>query len=209
MGVYALDQALLLAEQSGLDLVEVAPTAVPPVCRIMDFGKFKYQNKKRARDAKKNQTVIRIKEMKVRPKIDPHDFEMKAKQGRKFLMAGDKLKINLVFRGREIALREMGMELVARITRYVEDIASVESAPRQEGRIITVLLSPKAAGVRQAVRKAEEKSAKSAAVSSEEQIQSASALGRTEHADENENQQERSQAIPPETQRQDQANAIL
>jgi len=177
----------------------------------MDFGKFKYQNKKRARDAKKNQTVIRIKEMKVRPKIDPHDFEMKAKQGRKFLMAGDKLKINLVFRGREIALREMGMELVARITRYVEDIASVESAPRQEGRIITVLLSPKAAGVRQAVRKAEEKSAKSAAVSSEEQTQNAlaSGAGRTEHADKNENQQERRQAIPPETQRQDQANAIL
>lgn len=131
------------AKERGLDLVEVAPNASPPVCRIMDLGKFKYQQKKKAQIAKKKQHVIQVKEVRMRPKIEEHDYQVKLKHLRRFLEEGNKAKINVRFRGRELAFINAGREVLNRIIKDLSDIAVVESLPNMEGRNMVMVLAPK------------------------------------------------------------------
>ncbi len=134
--------ALRLAQEADLDLVEVAPTARPPVCKLMDYGKFKYENAQKAREARRNQTNVIIKEMKLRPKIDAHDYETKKGHVVRFLRAGDKVKITIMFRGREQHRPELGFRLLQRLAEDVTDLGFVESAPKQDGRNMTMVLGP-------------------------------------------------------------------
>ncbi len=136
-------QALESARNRGLDLVEVSPGADPPVCRIMDYGKFKYQQKKRAQEAKKKQTFIQVKEVKLRPKTEEHDLKVKIKHVLRFLDAGNKAKISVVFRGRELAHTHLGRELLMKVLEEVGDVGVVEKTPGMEGRTMTMILSPK------------------------------------------------------------------
>jgi translation initiation factor IF-3 len=144
VGVLPVREALVLAQSKGLDLVEVSPTARPPVCRIMDYGKFKYEQNLRARKAKKKQHHTHLKEIKMRPKIDDHDYDFKLRHARDFLGDRDKVKFTITFRGREIAHTEIGHELMKRIMAELQDVAIVETPPRQEGRSITAVVMPKA-----------------------------------------------------------------
>ncbi len=144
VGVLAVREALALAQSKGLDLVEVSPTARPPVCRIMDYGKFKYEQNLRARKAKKKQHHTHLKEIKMRPKIDDHDYGFKMRHAREFLGERDKVKFTITFRGREMAHTEIGHELMKRILTELTDVAIVESPPRQEGRSINAVVMPKA-----------------------------------------------------------------
>ena len=134
--------ALRLAQEADLDLVEVAPTARPPVCKLMDYGKFKYENAQKAREARRNQTNVIIKEMKLRPKIDAHDYETKKGHVVRFLRAGDKVKITIMFRGREQHRPELGFRLLQRLAEDVTDLGFVESSPKQDGRNMTMVLGP-------------------------------------------------------------------
>lgn len=142
LGVMTTREALEAAESSGLDLVEVAATATPPVCRIMDYGRFKYQTSKKAKDAKKKQSIIHIKEVKLRGKTEEHDFQFKVRNARRFLEDGDKVKISIVFRGREITHTELGMSMLKRVQEELKDVATIESPPRLEGRSMSMLVSP-------------------------------------------------------------------
>ena len=142
-GVIPTRQALALAEEAGLDLVELSPDAKPPVCKILDYGKFKYQEQKKASEARKKQKVIEIKEIKMRPMIDDHDYDVKMKAIRRFFDEGDKVKITLRFRGREMAHQELGQKLLDRVKGDTGEIAKVESEPRFEGRQIVMVLAPK------------------------------------------------------------------
>ena len=143
VGILAVKEAIRLAEEQGLDLVEVAPGASPPVCRVMNYGKYKYQQNKRSQEAKKNQTVIHVKEVKVRPRTEEHDYQFKLRHILRFLEEGNKVKVSLLFRGREIAHPEFGREMLARIQESVKEKAVVEQTPRMEGRIMVMILSPK------------------------------------------------------------------
>lgn len=143
LGILPIEEALEKAQGLELDLVEVAPKADPPVCKIMDYGKFRYQQQKRAHEAKKKQTVIQVKEIKIRPKIDDHDYQFKLQHVRRFLNGGDKAKISVFFRGREIVHRDLGRKLLDRFVEDTEDIADVESTPRMEGRSMTLMLTAK------------------------------------------------------------------
>jgi translation initiation factor IF-3 len=143
LGVVRPHQALMLAEEAGLDLVEISPTAVPPVCKIMDFGKFKYEQQKREAEARKKQKIIEIKEIKFRPGTDTHDYEVKMRSVHRFLQGGDKVKITLRFRGREMAHQQLGMELLNRVAADVAQIGKVESMPRLEGRQMVMMIAPK------------------------------------------------------------------
>ncbi len=134
--------ALRLAQEADLDLVEVAPMARPPVCKLMDYGKFKYENAQKAREARRNQTNVIIKEMKLRPKIDAHDYETKKGHVVRFLKAGDKVKITIMFRGREQHRPELGFRLLQRLAEDVTDLGFVESAPKQDGRNMIMVLGP-------------------------------------------------------------------
>lgn len=136
------DQALKLAGEADLDLVEVAPTARPPVCKLMDYGKFKYENAQKAREARRNQTNVVIKEMKLRPKIDAHDYDTKKGHVVRFLEAGDKVKITIMFRGREQHRPELGFRLLQRLADDVEELGFVESRPKQDGRNMVMVLGP-------------------------------------------------------------------
>ncbi|GAA5153473.1 translation initiation factor IF-3 [Nocardioides marinquilinus] len=136
------DQALKLAQEADLDLVEVAPTARPPVCKLMDYGKFKYENAQKAREARRNQTNVVIKEMKLRPKIDAHDYETKKGHVVRFLKAGDKVKITIMFRGREQHRPELGFRLLQRLAGDVDELGFVESNPKQDGRNMVMVLGP-------------------------------------------------------------------
>lgn len=138
-----LKKALELAAQDELDLVEVAPNAAPPVCKIMDYGKFKYQQSKRSQEAKKKQTVIQVKEVKIRPKTDEHDLLTKIKHIRRFLSQKDKAKITILFRGREIAYADQGMKVLERIQEDLKDEVIVEQAPKMEGRNLVMVVAPK------------------------------------------------------------------
>jgi translation initiation factor IF-3 len=138
-----LEAALAAAEAAGLDLVEVAPLARPPVVRIMDFGKFKFEQAKMARQARKKQHVIQLKEVKFRPGIDEHDFETKVRHARRFLEEGNKVKVSLMFRGRQITHPELGQQVVARVAEAVADLAKVETAAKLEGKQLTMILTPK------------------------------------------------------------------
>ncbi len=137
-------QALTIARQKGLDLVEISATAVPPVCRIMDFGKYQYQEQKRTREARKNQKVIEVKEIKFRPKVDEHDYQFKKKHIERFLADGDKVKATIFFRGREMAHPEIGRRILERLIGELADVAIAESSPRQEGNQMHTILSQKA-----------------------------------------------------------------
>jgi translation initiation factor IF-3 len=143
LGVMAISDALRMAREMELDLVEVAPTSRPPVCRVMDFGKYKYEQAKRDQKAKRRQHVTVVKEVKLRPKIEEHDFNFKMRHARDFLMARDKVKVLVLFRGREISHPELGHELLAGVVQTLQDIAVVEQHPSQEGRMLVMMLAPK------------------------------------------------------------------
>ena len=143
VGVLPVREALTLAQSKGLDLVEVSPTARPPVCRIMDYGKFKYEQNRRARKAKKKQHQMQLKEIKMRPKIEEHDYSFKVEHARQFLEARDKVKLTVTFRGREIAHQEIGHRLIQKVIAALADVSTVESPPRSEGRTLTSVLMPK------------------------------------------------------------------
>ncbi len=138
-----IDEALKLAGERELDLVEVAPTARPPVVKIMDYGKYKFEQQKAARAAKKKQHVIHLKEVKYRPGIDEHDFEFKTRHARKFLEEGNKVKLTMMFRGRQVTHSELGRDVLYRVFEEVNDIAKVETEPKLEGRNMTMVLAPK------------------------------------------------------------------
>lgn len=144
LGILSLQEALTLAESQQLDLVEVSPTAVPPVCRIMDFGKYKYQQSKKQQEAKKKQVQVQLKEVKLRPKTDEHDLQFKIKHVRRFLEEGNKAKITLVFRGREITHMELGQNALERVANDLQDIALIEVRPKMEGRSMFMIVAPKA-----------------------------------------------------------------
>ena len=143
VGVVTRTDALERATQAGLDLVEISPDAQPPVCKILDFGKFKYQEQKKAAEARKRQKVVEVKEIKLRPNIDDHDYDVKMKAIKRFFEEGDKVKVTLRFRGREMAHQSLGMEVLKRVRVDLEAIAKVESEPRFEGRQMVMVLAPK------------------------------------------------------------------
>ena len=143
LGIMQLEEALRLAQGKSLDLVNVAPQAKPPVCRIMDFGKYKYEQSKRDKLARKKQHSITIKEVKMRPKIEGHDFMVKARNCIRFLEDGDKVKVSIMFRGREITHPELGKKLCLQMAKNLEDICTVEREPRIEGRNMVMILAPK------------------------------------------------------------------
>jgi translation initiation factor IF-3 len=141
-GVKPLPEALSMAREQGFDLVEVAANADPPVCRLMDFGKFKYEQDQRRKESRKRATNVVIKEMKFRPKIDGHDFETKMQHVERFLGEGSKVKLTIMFRGREMAHPEIGRKILERVAEMVTEFATIESAPRQDGRNMTMVLNP-------------------------------------------------------------------
>lgn len=143
LGVMAVRDALRLAAERGLDLVEVAPLARPPVCRIMDFGKFKYEQSKRDREARKKQTVIDLKEIKMRPTIEAHDFEVRFRNAEKFLKEGDKIKVTIMFRGRQVTHPELGKAVIDKLADRLKDIAVIERAARLEGRNMIMIMAPR------------------------------------------------------------------
>jgi translation initiation factor IF-3 len=143
LGIMEVDQAMRLAEESGLDLVEVAATARPPVVRIMDYGKYKFEMAKQARMAKKKQHIIELKEVKFRPGIDDHDFETKTRHARRFLEEKNKVKVTMMFRGRQVAHPEIGQAVLDRVAQTLADVGKVESAGRLEGKSMTMIMTPK------------------------------------------------------------------
>jgi len=142
IGIVATGDALRMAEEADLDLVEVAPMARPPVCKLMDYGKFKYESAQKARETRRNQTLTIIKEMKLRPKIDPHDYETKKGHVVRFLRAGDKVKITIMFRGREQSRPELGYRLLQRLAEDVQELGYVESSAKQDGRNMIMVMAP-------------------------------------------------------------------
>jgi translation initiation factor IF-3 len=142
VGIVAIGDALRLAQEADLDLVEVAPNERPPVCKLMDYGKFRYEAAQKAREARRNQAHTVIKEMKLRPKIDPHDYETKKGHVVRFLKAGDKVKITIMFRGREQSRPEQGYRLLQRLAEDVAELGYVEATPRQDGRNMTMVMAP-------------------------------------------------------------------
>ena len=163
LGIYPTSQAQRIADDEGLDLVEIAPNATPPVCRIMDYGKFKYDQAIKAKQARKNQSKIETKEMKFRPKIDVGDYTTKKKHVLRFLAGGAKVKITIMFRGREMAHPEQGLSILERLADDLKDVAVIENAPKMEGRNMHMLIAPLPA----AVKKAADKDAKNNGESNE------------------------------------------
>jgi len=143
LGIMSPEQALKMAVESGLDLVEVSPDAVPPVCRILDYGKYRYQLNKKAQEAKKKQKIIQVKEVKFRPKTDEHDYDFKKNNIIRFLTKGKKVKATVIFRGRENMHRDIGYRILARLRKEVGEFGIVENEPRQEGPFLDMILAPK------------------------------------------------------------------
>ena len=143
VGVVGRSEALTMAANVGLDLVEIAPNADPPVCKILDFGKYKYEEQKKKNEARKKQKIIEVKEIKLRPSIDDYDYEVKRRSMTKFIEEGDKVKVTMRFRGRELAHQELGMDVLMRVRDDLDEIAKVEQMPRMEGRQMTMVMSPK------------------------------------------------------------------
>jgi translation initiation factor IF-3 len=143
VGVVGRNEALAMAADAGLDLVEIAPGADPPVCKILDYGKFKYEEQKKKNEARKKQKIIEVKEIKLRPSIDIHDYAVKMRSMNKFIEEGDKVKVTMRFRGRELAHQELGMNVLMRVKDDLDGIAKVEQTPRMEGRQMTMVVSPK------------------------------------------------------------------
>lgn len=142
-GVVPTRDALVMAQEAGLDLVEIAPNSVPPVCKILDYGRFKYQNQKKANEARKKQHVVEIKEIKLRPGIDTHDYEVKMRSIHRFFEEGDKVKVTLRFRGREMAHQELGYKLLNKVKEELVTLAKVEAEPQLEGRQMVMVLAPR------------------------------------------------------------------
>jgi translation initiation factor IF-3 len=143
VGVVGRNDALTMASDAGLDLVEIAPNADPPVCKILDFGKYKYEEQKKKNEARKKQKIIEVKEIKLRPSIDDHDYDVKMRSMVKFIEEGDKVKVTMRFRGRELAHQELGMDVLVRVRDDLDEIAKVEQMPRMEGRQMIMVMSPK------------------------------------------------------------------
>ncbi len=143
VGVVGRNEALTMAADAGLDLVEIAPGADPPVCKILDYGKYKYEEQKKKNEARKKQKIIEVKEIKLRPSIDIHDYAVKMRSMNKFIEEGDKVKVTMRFRGRELAHQELGMNVLMRVKDDLDGIAKVEQTPRMEGRQMTMVVSPK------------------------------------------------------------------
>ena len=155
IGIVSIDDALRLAVEADLDLVEVAPTARPPVCKIMDYGKFKYEAAQKAREARKNQVQTVIKEMKLRPKIDQHDYDTKKGHIERFLKQGDKVKVTIMFRGREQSRPELGYRLLQKLAEDIGELGQIESAPLQDGRNMVMVIGPSRKKVTETKRKPE------------------------------------------------------
>lgn len=143
VGVVSLRDALFAAEEAGLDLVEVSPNAEPPVCKILDYGKYKYEAQKKANEARKKQKIIEVKEIKLRPNIDEHDYDIKMKAMRRFLEEGDKVKVTMRFRGREMAHQDIGMNVLIKVRETLEDLGKVEQMPKLEGKQMIMVLAPR------------------------------------------------------------------
>ena len=143
VGVVGRNEAIQRAMEAGLDLVEIAPNADPPVCKILDYGKFKYEAQKKKNEARKKQKVIEVKEIKLRPSIDDHDYDVKMRSMNKFIEEGDKVKVTMRFRGRELAHQELGMNVLIRVRDDLEEVAKVEKMPRMEGRQMTMVVAPR------------------------------------------------------------------
>ncbi|MBI0434188.1 translation initiation factor IF-3 [Roseomonas sp. KE0001] len=143
LGVMSAREALLRAYDAGMDLLEISPNAVPPVCKITDYGKFKYEQQKKANEARKKQKIVEIKEIKVRPNIDDHDYDVKMRAAKGFLEEGDKVKVTLRFRGREMAHQDLGVKVLERIRTELVELAKVEQMPRLENRQMIMVLAPK------------------------------------------------------------------
>ena len=143
VGVVSAREALEMAEEASLDLIEISPNAVPPVAKISDYGKYKYEAQKKAHEARKHQKVIEVKEIKMRPNIDDHDYEVKMKAMKRFIEEGDKVKVTMRFRGRELAHQELGMNVLMRVRDDLDKVAKIEQHPRMEGRQMTMVMSPK------------------------------------------------------------------
>ncbi|HCU58715.1 MAG TPA: translation initiation factor IF-3 [Alphaproteobacteria bacterium] len=141
-GIVSIKEALEIAEEEGLDLIEISPQANPPVCKVLDYGKYKYEVQKRKNEAKKNQKVVNIKELKLRPAIDIHDYEVKLKQAKKFLSQGDKVKFTMRFKGRELSANNMGKELLDKIIEDLDLVGKVDSEPKLEGKQMSMMMSP-------------------------------------------------------------------
>ena len=143
VGVLSAEEGLQMAIDAGLDLVEVSPNADPPVCKILDYGKFKYEQQKKRNEARKKQKIIEVKEIKMRPGIDEHDYQVKMRSMRRFLGDGDKVKVTIRFRGREMAHQELGMKVLDRVCDDLDEMIKVEIVPQMEGRLMTMVLAPK------------------------------------------------------------------
>jgi translation initiation factor IF-3 len=142
VGIVSLDEAKQRAEVAGLDLVEVAPEARPPVCKLMDYGKFRYEEQRKAREARKRQHTVSVKEVKFRPGIEDHDYEFKTRHVRRFLEEGDKVKVTMMFRGRQMSHPELGLDVLMRVSQDMEDVGKVESHPTREGRTMHMVIAP-------------------------------------------------------------------
>jgi translation initiation factor IF-3 len=179
VGIVRIEDALRLAQEADLDLVEVAATARPPVCKLMDFGKYKYETAQKARESRRNQANTVIKEMKLRPKIDPHDYETKKGHVVRFLRQGDKVKITIMFRGREQSRPELGFRLLQRLAEDVSELGYVESNPRQDGRNMIMVLGPHK---KKSEARADVEAAKQAKVAEREAAEAAEKAERAEQA---------------------------
>ena len=142
-GVVSIDDALEIADEAGLDLVEVSPQVSPPVCKVLDYGKYKYEQQKKANEARKKQKTIDVKEIKMRPGIDEHDYQVKMRSVRKFLDNGDKVKMTIRFRGREMAHQDLGLKVLTRVREELDEIIKIEQMPKTEGRLMVMVIAPR------------------------------------------------------------------
>ena len=143
VGVVSKQEGIEIAYEAGLDLVEISPNAEPPVCKVLDYGKYKYEAQKKANEARKKQKIIEVKEIKMRPGIDEHDYQVKMRSVKRFLGDGDKVKLTIRFRGREMAHQDLGMKVLDQVREDVEELAKVEQFPKSEGRLMTMVIAPK------------------------------------------------------------------
>lgn len=141
-GVVSLAEALKIAQEVGLDLIEISPQVTPPVCKVLDYGKYKYEMQKKKNEAKKNQKVVSIKELKLRPMIDTHDYEVKVKQAKKFLAQGDKVKFTMRYKGREMSANDLGKEILNKLLEDLDGLCKIDSAPKMEGKQMFMIVSP-------------------------------------------------------------------
>lgn len=149
LGVMSVPEGVRLAEDRGLDLIEIAPTATPPTCKIMDYGKWKYENKKKQVAARKKQVIVQVKEVQLRPRTDQHDFDTKMRNARRFILDGDKVKVNMRFLGREMAHQEFGMALMRKVVEVLKDVANAEAPPKMEGKQAYLIMAPDAVKVKE------------------------------------------------------------